>query len=152
MLPRSFRTCKVLYVEDEPLIAMDGEGMLRDIGFDDIQVAMTLADALAILKSNRFDIAVMDINLGSGDTSLPLAEVLSARGTPIVFTSGYNSSPNDGITRYGPRIEKPFDETTLYKAVMSVADRIGALDTAVACTAAQPGAAATPALAAFRQP
>ena len=36
MLPMSLRRCKVLYVEDEPLIAMDGESMLRDLGLEAI--------------------------------------------------------------------------------------------------------------------
>lgn len=144
MLPKSFRTCKVLYVEDEPLIAMDGEAMLRDIGFDDIHLALTFADALVILRSSaRFDIAIMDINLGNGDTSLPLAEILGMRGTPVIFTSGYNVSPGDVISRFGPRIEKPFDEATLLKAVLSAAERLGPIETAPRCSVPPAGPDAT---------
>jgi CheY-like chemotaxis protein len=118
MLPTSLRHFSILYVEDEPLIAMDGEEMLREIGFSSIVVALTFDDALEAIRRQRFDLAVMDINLGSGRTSMPLAMELASRKTLLVFASGYNSAA-DGVTaKYGPRLEKPFDRKALLNAVM----------------------------------
>ena len=59
----------------------------------------------------------MDINLGVGQTSLRIADQLYERGTPIVFTSGYNCS--EGLVAHldVPLIEKPFDESVLRHAV-----------------------------------
>lgn len=119
MLPTTLRNYKVLYVEDEPLIAMDGEAMLREIGFDDVVVALTLADAQAAIDTQGFDLALMDINLGSGETSMPIAATLSERGTRVVFASGYNSSAGIATSSYGARVEKPFDKSMLLRAVLA---------------------------------
>ena len=123
---------KVLYVEDEVLIAMDGEAMLRDMGFESIVVAYSLPDAERAIAANNFDFALMDINLGDGQTSLRIADQLNERGTPIVFTSGYNCS--EGLVAHldVPLIEKPFDESVLRHAVFK------ALEARFAGQAAQP--------------
>jgi len=114
MLPTNLKNCRVLYVEDEPLIAMDGEAMLRDIGFTNIVTALSLDDARSALQENQFDLAIMDINLGGGQTSMPLVEVLKPLGTRIVLASGYTAEVHLGSTR----VEKPFDEGSLLRAVL----------------------------------
>ncbi len=90
-------------------------------------MALTYADASAAIRAGSFDLAIMDINLGSGHTSLPLAEVLADQGVPVIFTSGYNSSTTDETSRFGPRIEKPFDEIVLEKAVLAATGRPAAV-------------------------
>lgn len=119
MLPTNLRHFKVLYVEDEPLIAMDGEAMLNEIGFERITVSLTLADAQAAIAHQTFDLALMDINLGNGQTSMPLARALSGRGTILLFASGYNSNGGILAHTFGPRLEKPFDQEPLLRAILS---------------------------------
>ena len=95
-----------MYVEDEPLIAMDAEAMLQELGCQDVVVVMTFEDARSAIEDGRFDLAIMDINLGGGKTSLPLVAPLKTKGTKVVLASGYNSGrPEDDTIR----IEKPFD-------------------------------------------
>jgi CheY-like chemotaxis protein len=116
MSTRSLQGYSVLYVEDEPLIAMDGEAMLRELGCEKVTVVMTFEDARLAVHDNRFDLAVMDINLGGGKTSLPLVEPLKLAGTRVVLASGYNSGQAEDDTI---RVEKPFDEETLFRAIQS---------------------------------
>jgi CheY-like chemotaxis protein len=116
MSTRSLQGYSVLYVEDEPLIAMDGEAMLRELGCEKVTVVMTFEDARMAVHDNRFDLAVMDINLGGGKTSLPLVEPLKLAGTRVVLASGYNSGQAEDDTI---RVEKPFDEETLFRAIQS---------------------------------
>lgn len=117
MSPPNLKALKVLYVEDEVLIAFDGEAIMRDMGFEEITMAFSLHDAREATERSPFDLAVLDINLGGGDTSLGLADALLARGTRVLFTSGYNSS--EGMTAHlkAPLVQKPFDAGTLETAI-----------------------------------
>ncbi|MEZ5854385.1 MAG: PAS domain-containing protein [Hyphomicrobiaceae bacterium] len=120
MLPTRLKNCRVLYVEDEPLIAMDGEATLRDLGFENIVMALTYADARSRISEQTFDLALMDINLGGGQTSLPLAKMLAAQGSRVILASGYSSTGEHVGSQLGLRIEKPFDEEVLLRAVLRV--------------------------------
>ncbi|MEZ5819015.1 MAG: response regulator [Hyphomicrobiaceae bacterium] len=116
MSTKSLQGCRILYVEDEPLIAMDAEAMLHELGCEEIVIAMTFEDARAAIQDNQFDLAIMDINLGGGKTSLPLVAPLRRAGTGVVLASGYNSGrPEDDTIR----LEKPFDEEALLRALRS---------------------------------
>lgn len=78
----------VLLVEDQMLIAMDVEFMLEDAGIAHVVTAPSAADALRRLKDFTPDVAVLDVNLGSG-TSAPVAIELKRRGVPFIFATGY---------------------------------------------------------------
>ena len=120
MQQRNLRPLKVLYVEDEVLIALDTEGILRQLGLTNIVVALSFEDASRAIVGNRFDLALLDINLGAGKTSLPIAESLARSGTKILFLSGYNPTPELKARLKAPLIEKPFDEATVRAAIMSL--------------------------------
>src|SRR5687768_15796697 len=80
----------VLVVEDEFLIAMDLEAMLREHGWRVLGPAATVATALSLLQDGEMpDVALLDVNL-RGETVVPVAEVLRERGVPIVLASAYN--------------------------------------------------------------
>ena len=78
----------VLVVEDEMLVAMMLEGMLRDLGYGVIKAAR-VAKALGLATSQAIDFAILDVNL-AGETSYQVAEVLRLRGVPFIFASGYD--------------------------------------------------------------
>lgn len=82
---------RVLIVEDEPIIAMTAEDLIEDMGCVVAGCAATLEQAAALAAAGDFDVAMLDINL-NGETSLPVAEMLHAAGTPFVFTTGYGST------------------------------------------------------------
>lgn len=106
---------KVLLVEDQVLIAMDAEMMLTDGGITTISTANSAASALEQLKTFTPDIALLDINLGSG-TSLPVAEELKRRGIPFVFATGYDDRtalPSELLSI--PVVRKPYDADQLLK-------------------------------------
>ncbi len=79
----------VLLVEDSPIIAMNTEALLRELDVADVQTAVCVADAIALIEQVRFDLAILDFNLGN-ETSVAIAERLSADAVPIVFASGYD--------------------------------------------------------------
>lgn len=79
----------VLLVEDNPIIAMNTEALLEELGIGRIHTAGTVDDALALVNRERFDLAILDLKLGDSEDSLPIAAQLDARGVPIIFATGF---------------------------------------------------------------
>ena len=42
------------------------------------------------IESNTIDAAVLDVNLGEGESSFPIAEAPEAKAIPFLFSTGYN--------------------------------------------------------------
>ena len=111
-------TKTVLYLEDEILIGLDGELILKDIGFGTILLCHTLEAAQAHLEGDTpIDFALLDINLGDGRTSLAFAHQLLERNIPLAFASGYNRSEDLTCDFNAPVIVKPFSSVTIRNAV-----------------------------------
>lgn len=78
----------VLVLEDEYLIALDAEQLLRELGVRQVAIAATLSEAQERTRDGSFDLALLDVNV-NGEMSFGLAKELRARGIPVVFTTGY---------------------------------------------------------------
>jgi CheY-like chemotaxis protein len=109
---------RVLVVEDEPLIAMHVEDLLIGFGCRIAGIASSNPQALAILDSTAVDVAVLDINLGTGETSYPTADALASRSVPFVLLSGYSSASRRPIDQVRPWLQKPVDEAELSLALL----------------------------------
>jgi CheY-like chemotaxis protein len=79
---------RILLVEDEPLIATMVVEMLVGLGATVAGPATTLEAGLVLAGAAEIDAAVLDINL-RGKRIDPIADVLDARGIPVVFATGY---------------------------------------------------------------
>ncbi|SDM90163.1 CheY chemotaxis protein or a CheY-like REC (receiver) domain [Methylobacterium phyllostachyos] len=102
---------RVLLVEDESLVAMLAEDMLLDLGCE-VTVAMRLDKALGLVRSESFDIAVLDVNLGDA-RSYPVADLLHEGGTPFLFATGYGQKGLEGSYRNVPVLLKPYQADPL---------------------------------------
>lgn len=101
-------SARVLIVEDEPLILMDCETILRDIGVRQIVGVTTAKDALTAMEQHGgFDLAILDVSL-QDSSSLPLADILGARGVITGFMSGYGIDDLPQHFRDRPYVAKPF--------------------------------------------
>jgi len=107
---------RILYLEDEAIIALDTADMLRDIGFDSIDMCHSLAMAETALQGGNPDIALLDVNLSHGRTSLDLGQRLIEAGIPVVFATGYSVSalPVDPRAHV---VEKPVIREVLTRAL-----------------------------------
>ncbi|WP_027683383.1 HWE histidine kinase domain-containing protein [Rhizobium leguminosarum] len=97
----------VLLVENNLIIAMDGEDILRRLGAD-VATAPSVTAAMEILAGQSFDLALLDVNLGD-ETSFGIADRLAADGVPFVFATGYG----EGIAQANshsdaPVLQKPY--------------------------------------------
>jgi CheY-like chemotaxis protein len=87
---------QVLVVEDELLVSMLIEDVLVDAGCRVVGPFTNLSDALSAARNEAIDIALLDVNL-RGEKVYPVADILTERGIPFVFLSGYgkNAIPNN---------------------------------------------------------
>lgn len=115
----------VLILEDNFVIATEVQRWFSTLGFDQIELASSVPEALEKLTIRSFDFGFLDVNI-RGVMSGPVADRLSELGTPFVFSSGYGSAAVD--------ICQSFDAILLIKPssideVRSALQRIGFLTT-----------------------
>lgn len=104
---------RVLLVEDEFLLALDLAQQLEAAGFEVIGPAATVAEARQALQNDGCNAAVLDVNLGRGETSEPIAHDLIGLGVPIVVVSGYARSQHPAVFQGYPMLVKPVRINTL---------------------------------------
>ncbi|MCC7252398.1 response regulator [Hyphomicrobium sp.] len=78
----------VLIVEDNYIIALDLEDMLRGLGVARVRTANSVLHALAMIAEGPPECGLIDINLGA-EKSFAVAERLRDLGIYFVFTTGY---------------------------------------------------------------
>lgn len=103
---------RVLLVEDEPLIALDTEDVLRQLGVHEVVWARNLADGLAAIDAGRFDAAILDVRLGA-ETSDAIARRLAALNVPFGFLTGFQDSGIPVEFQGRPLVPKPFTHAQL---------------------------------------
>ena len=112
----------MLLVEDQMIVAMQIEDMLRAIGCEVVGPVGTLQAAVALAHEEALDLAVLDVNL-DGEKVYPAAEELQARGIPFILATGYGKSTLPEKWRDLPRLSKPFGPGELEQLLRSVASR-----------------------------
>ena len=78
---------RILVVEDEPIIALEIEHVLTDLGAAVVGPAHTLAQAQALVDTDDLSAAILDIRLGETE-AWTVAEALHARSVPLLFHTG----------------------------------------------------------------
>ena len=117
---RQLTGLRIFVLEDEMLIAMQIEDILRDLGCVIVGVTGNLDEAIATIGAGSLDGALLDTNL-HGRSSSPAAEELLRRRVPFVLVTGYS----DGDIGAGPlataaaRVRKPFSLAHLADGMMA---------------------------------
>ena len=107
-MQKSLKGRRILVVEDEFLIAMEVEDILRGLGAEVVGPFGRLEPALGAVQKEILDGAVLDVRL-DGETSEQVAAELVSRGIPVLLTTGYESEQLPMDLRHLPRLCKPFD-------------------------------------------
>ena len=106
----------ILLVEDEFLLAIQLEELLRSHGGAVRGPYRKLDDAMNAARRENFDFAMLDINL-NGTMVYPLADDLLARGIPFLFLTGYSIANLPERFRSVTRLNKPCDPAQLIAAL-----------------------------------
>ena len=113
---------QVLIIEDEPMIAMDIESLVENLGHRVTEIARTHSEALAAVRRKRPGLILADIQLADGSSGLEAVnDILRSFEVPVIFITAY---PERLLTGERPEpaflITKPF-RPEMVKAVISQA-------------------------------
>jgi CheY-like chemotaxis protein len=97
----------VLIVEDEMIVAMMMEDLVRSLGAQEVHICPDTASALEIINTKQIDCAVLDLRVLDGTTTA-VADALALRGIPFLFSSGSELAEMEARYADRPRISKPF--------------------------------------------
>ena len=115
-------TPRVLVVEDEMTVAMLIEDMVNELSYEIAGVVPRLEDAMRLLDSDDFDVAMLDVHL-NGKTVFPFAAELDKRGVPYLFATAYGGRGIPDEFKDHMVLEKPFGPLELGRALMSLTGR-----------------------------
>lgn len=111
----------LLVVEDEYMIAIDLASFLEGLGADVIGPAGTVQEGLDLVErhGSRLDVALLDVNL-RGERVYPVADALTVRGVPIVFTTGYDAMVLPHPYHLAARCDKPVNKFRLAQLLTKI--------------------------------
>ncbi|MFN3673003.1 MAG: response regulator, partial [Bosea sp. (in: a-proteobacteria)] len=109
----------VLINEDEPIIALDIETMVQELGHTVTGIARTHREAVALVAAKRPGLVLADIQLADGSSGLDAVnEILSSIDVPVIFITAY---PERLLTGDRPEpaflITKPFQPEAVKAAI-----------------------------------
>jgi CheY-like chemotaxis protein len=112
----------VLIIEDEPLIALDIQTLVEQLGHDVATIARTHTEAVRAALKRRPGLILADIQLADGSSGLDAVnEILGTQEVPVIFITAF---PERFLTGQAPEpaflITKPFSADSV-KAVISQA-------------------------------
>jgi DNA-binding response OmpR family regulator len=107
---------RVLVIEDDYFIASEICTALRKGGAEIVGPAADVDNGLALIRTERIDCAVLDINL-HGEIAFRLADELQSRGTRAIFATGYDTSVIPAALAGNVHLKKPIELTSLLRAV-----------------------------------
>ena len=80
--------------------------MLEELEHRVVAEAGTISAAEPLARNADFDMAVLDINVGTNIA--PIAQIIADRGLPFIFASGYGSEGRPQAFQDRPALRKPF--------------------------------------------
>lgn len=109
----------VLIIEDEPLISMQLEDLVRSLGHDICGTAATRTQAQEVVAQKTPGLVLADIQLADGSSGLDAVDdILAIDSVPVIFITAY---PERLLTGDRPEptylITKPFQEDTVRAAI-----------------------------------
>ncbi len=110
---------KVLLIEDEVLVALVLEDTIEGLGHEIVATAGTVQHALDVVREKHLDLAILDVNVG-GQQVFPVADLLSERGIPFCFVTGYGKRGLKEPYQDCPVLMKPFTEGQLAEMISRI--------------------------------
>jgi DNA-directed RNA polymerase specialized sigma24 family protein len=112
----------IMIIEDEPLIALDIEQMVQDLGHRVTGIARTHKEAVALFQTSQPKMVLADIQLADGSSGIDAVnEILKSSSVPVIFITAF---PERLLTGERPEpaflVTKPFNPD-MVKALISQA-------------------------------
>jgi two-component system, response regulator PdtaR len=114
--------CKVLVAEDQALVALNLGNALGELGCVVLPPASSVAEALALLRTERPDVALLDAELADGRAT-PVAETLAAMGVPFAVVTGHDPGAlREPVLRDAVKVGKPYAAGEIGRTIRRLLD------------------------------
>jgi len=111
---------RILVVEDSFMNIGMLEMVFENLGWTMVGPATRIPKALALVKNERFDAALLDVNL-NGEMSWDVAAALKVRGIPFVLSTGYElDTLLPDFLRGSNCIRKPYKMAELENCILDM--------------------------------
>jgi DNA-binding response OmpR family regulator len=110
------RYTSILVVEDEPIVALDLELELRELGFGDVRLAFNLTSGFQLFRIAPPACGILDVNIGR-ELVYPLAAEFRRHDIPFLFLTSMTPSQIPAEWRDYPILPKPFGRHSLVRAL-----------------------------------
>ncbi|MEE4349955.1 MAG: response regulator [Pacificimonas sp.] len=109
----------VLIIEDEPIIAMDIESIVTDLGHEVTSIAVTREEAVVAATEQKPGLILADIQLADDSSGIDaVKDILEKFAVPVIFITAF---PERLLTGERPEptflITKPFQRSTVKAAI-----------------------------------
>lgn len=116
---RAALTQRVLVVEDNPILAMEIESLVADMGHVVCGTAANEREAMELVEAARPTLALLDIKLADGDSGVEIArQIRRNRSLRTIFVTGFDDVLEEQDARHlGQVVRKPFTKDAISAAI-----------------------------------
>jgi CheY-like chemotaxis protein len=107
----------VLLVEDDGLLAMMLEDLVREAGAASVIVGRDPQDALRAAEQEPLACAILDVAVW-GTSTIGIADILASRNIPFLFCTGFTANDIEERHRQRPLLAKPYSDDQ-FKAALA---------------------------------
>lgn len=111
----------ILIVEDQPLIALNIQDAVEELGHRSVGIARDMYQAFELAKN--VDVALVDVNLEDGPTGPIVGKSLAEADVAVLFMTSDPKALGDGVPGTLGILQKPVMDRDLIEAIHWVADR-----------------------------
>lgn len=112
------KTAPLLIVEDEAIVAVDVERMLRRQGYNPVGTASTGADAIVQARELKAEVILMDVRLRGPMNGVEAArKIKSERDVIVLYVTAFTESALALLPPNAQCLAKPFSPTQLFTAL-----------------------------------
>lgn len=111
----------VLIVEDQPLLALNLQDTVEELGHTPVGIASNMYQALT--RMDNVDMALVDVNLEDGPTGPIIARTLVEADVSVLFMTTDPGALRSGVPGAVGILQKPIPDLDLVAAIQFLADR-----------------------------
>lgn len=111
----------VLIVEDQPLIALNLQDAIEELGHNAVGIAKNMYQAFMLAEG--VDMALVDVNLEDGPTGPVVGRMLAEADVAVLFMTSDPGALRGGVPGTLGVIQKPIFDLQLIAAIQYAADR-----------------------------
>ena len=113
---------RILLVEEEFLVALDMQDILREAGVAEVETCRTTVEAMRLSERlGEYHLAIIEAQLGS-PTAVEFARRLRAAGVAVVVSSADRTLSH--LFPHAGMLEKPFDAAALLLACRAARESV----------------------------